>query len=103
MNEIKTCPHCERHKSTPRGEEQIKKLKNRINRVIGQLGGINKMIDDNRYCGDILIQLSACQSALDQVSSMILKNHIETCVVDDIKANKNESIEELISLLEKTR
>lgn len=103
MREEKLCPNCERHKMVPRNENEIKKLKNRINRTIGQLNGINKMIDDNRYCGDILIQLSAVKSAIEKVSNIILKNHLETCVKDDIKNNKETTFDELMFLLEKLK
>ena len=50
---------CCRHKHTPRPEQEQKKLQNRVNRIIGQMNGIKAMIDDNRYCGDILIQIGA--------------------------------------------
>ena len=55
---------CCRHKSTPRDAAKQKKLTSRINRIIGQLSGIQNMLDDNRYCGDILIQIGAVESAL---------------------------------------
>ena len=103
MKEKELCPNCQRHKLVPREDSEIKKLKNRINRIVGQLIGINKMIDDNRYCGDILIQLSACTSALEKVSNMILKNHLETCVKEDIKNNKETVFDELMFLLEKLK
>ena len=59
MPENKSCPHCVKHKNTPRSEEMQADLQKRLNRAIGQLNGIKQMIDDNRYCGDVLVQLSA--------------------------------------------
>ena len=56
-----SCPH---HKHTPRTPEATHQLQNRLNRMIGQLNGIKKMLDDNRYCGDVLTQLAAAESAL---------------------------------------
>lgn len=103
MKETNTCPKCERHKQIPRDEKEIKKLKNRINRIIGQLNGVNKMIDDNRYCGDILIQISAIKSAIEKLSGLILKNHLETCVKSDIESGKNTTFDELMLLLEKLK
>ena len=50
------CCECCRHKHTPRGEQEMKQLRNRINRIIGQMNGIQKMLDENRYCGDVLTQ-----------------------------------------------
>ena len=55
---------CVRRKATPRGEGEKKQLKNRLNRMAGQLNGIGKMLDENRYCGDILVQVAAVESAL---------------------------------------
>ena len=96
-----TCSCMAKHKHTPRSEEEIKNLKSRINRIVGQLNGVAKMLDDNRYCGDILTQLLASEAALKQVAYIILKNHMETCLVEDIKNDKKESIDELIELLER--
>ena len=99
-----TCPYCNpKFKDKPRSEEDVKKLKNRINRVVGQLNGISKMIDDNRYCGDILIQLSAAEKALEQLNYMILKNHLETCVVSKIQNNNLDVIDETIELIQKIK
>ena len=54
---------CHHHKSTPRSEKELRLLQNRLKRMVGQLNGIGKMLDDNRYCGDILIQVAAVESA----------------------------------------
>ena len=97
------CPACERHRATPRGEAEIKDLKIRLNKIIGQLNGINKMLDDNRYCGDILTQIAASESALQQVGYILLKSHMETCVSDDIKAGKEESLQEAFELMRKLK
>lgn len=102
MEEVK-CPACERHRATPRGAEEIKDLKIRLNRIIGQLNGITKMLDDNRYCGDILTQIAASESALQQVGYILLKSHMETCVSDDIKAGKDESLQEAFELMRKLK
>lgn len=94
---------CCRHKETPRSEESRKTLENRINRIMGQLGGIKKMIDDNRYCGDILIQLSAAESALQNLGYIILKDHMETCVAEKIKSGDEDIIGETIELIRKLK
>lgn len=88
-----------RYKSKPRSDELKKNIELRLNRAIGQLNGIKSMVEDDRYCGDILIQLSAAQSALDKVQQIILKNHLETCVVDRIQANDLEVVNEFAQLL----
>ena len=87
----------------PRSEEEIKDLRTRLNRINGQINGIQKMIEENRYCGDVLIQLSASIQALKQVAYLIMDNHMRTCVATDLKEDKYESIEEMIGLIEKLR
>ena len=93
----------EKHKATPRSEEEIKDIRTRLNRVNGQINGIQKMIEENRYCGDVLIQLSASIQALKQVAYLILENHMKTCIASDPKEDKFESIDEMIGLIEKLR
>ena len=73
---------CGQHKHTPRSEELVRDADRRINRAIGQLNGVKAMLDDNRYCGDVLTQLAAAESAIKAVSRIILKEHLETCVVE---------------------
>lgn len=80
------------HKHTPRKKEDIKKLKSRLNRISGQINGIIKMVDDNRYCGDILTQVSAAESALREVGYIILNDHLLTCVKDDVKNGDTSSL-----------
>ncbi|MCD8209294.1 MAG: metal-sensing transcriptional repressor [Coprobacillus sp.] len=85
-------------KTTMRSREEIQSIKSRLNRIEGQVRGISKMLDENRYCGDILIQLSAIDKAIKSVSNDILKRHLETCVVRDIKEDKLEVLDEVIDL-----
>ena len=90
---------CCKHKETPRSQELQADLHKRLNRAIGQLNGIKTMIDDNRYCGDVLIQLSAVQSAVGKVSQLVLKNHMETCVVEQIQRGNLEVVDEALELI----
>lgn len=90
-----------RYKATPRSEDLQQNINKRINRIIGQLNGVKQMIDDNRYCGDVLIQLAAAQSALKSVSSLVLDNHVRTCVVEKIQAGDTEVVDELTKLIKK--
>lgn len=101
-NENKCCECC-RHKSTPRSDDTVKALQNRLSRIIGQLGGIKNMLDDNRYCGDILIQLAAAQNALRNVGYIILGEHMETCVAEGIKNGDDEVIAEAVELIKKLK
>jgi DNA-binding FrmR family transcriptional regulator len=94
---------CNRQKHTPRSEEQLKALTSRLNRAIGQLGGIKNMLEDNRYCGDILIQLSAVQSALESFGYEILGEHLRTCVVENVQSGNTQILDEALALIKKLK
>lgn len=96
---VRTCDCHE--KNTPRSEDLQKDLERRINRAIGQLNGVKSMLDENRYCGDILIQLAAAESAIKGVSVVVLQNHLETCVVEQIQEGNTEVVAELMQLIKK--
>lgn len=106
MNDTKsmeqTCSCCH-HKATPRSETELKMLQNRLNRMIGQLNGISRMLDDNRYCGDILIQVAAVESALQSFGYLVLKDHMESCVVEEIQKGNLDVIEEAVELIKKLK
>lgn len=94
---------CCHYKNTPRSEETSKQLRNRINRVIGQLNGIQKMLDDNRYCGDVLTQIAAAESALQSIGYIILTEHMQTCVVEEIQKGNTEIAAEAVELMKKLK
>ena len=98
-----SCPNCYRQKHTPRDAEKLKLLKNRLSRMSGQLSGIGKMLDENRYCGDILIQIAAVEKALQSFGYIILQEHMETCMVEDIREGKTVTIEEVFELIKKLK
>lgn len=100
---IEVSPPCPHHKHTPRTPEATHQLQNRLNRMIGQLNGIKKMLDDNRYCGDILTQIAAVESALQSFGYIILQDHLETCVVEEIQNGNTEILEEAIDLIKKLK
>ncbi len=88
------------HPSTPRTKDEKQALMNRLKRVEGQVRGIQKMVDEDRYCVDILIQISAIQAALKNVGFTITERHIKHCVSDAIQSGEgNETIEELMSVM----
>lgn len=103
-NNIETaaCPAC-RHKHTPRSEESLRALQNRLSRIIGQLNGIKNMLDDNRYCGDILTQVAAAESALQSFGYSILQQHMESCVVEEIQNGNFKVIDEAVGLIKKLK
>ena len=103
VGEETDCCSCCHRKDTPRTEADLKQLKNRLNRMIGQLNGIGKMLDENRYCGDILTQIGAVESALQSFGYVILKEHMETCVVEQIEKGNTEVIAEAVELIKKLK
>lgn len=94
---------CCKKKAVPRDAKEVNVLKNRIHRMIGQLQGIEKMIDDNRYCGDILIQVSALESALQSLGYLILEDHLETCVRQKVHDGDEEVMKEVVHLVKKLK
>lgn len=102
MKEENKC-NCGRTKHIPRSEKQLKQLQNRLSRMIGQLNGISRMLDENRYCGDILTQIAAVESALQSFGYIVLQEHMETCVVEEVKAGNEQIMEEAIELVKKLK
>ena len=100
--EVESCHAC-KCKETPRSPEDLKNLKNRLSRMQGQLNGIGRMLDENRYCGDILVQIAAVESALTSFGHLVLKEHMETCVQEKIKQGDETVIEETLELIKKLR
>ncbi|MCR5091738.1 MAG: metal-sensing transcriptional repressor [Bacilli bacterium] len=101
--EEELCPHCASKRHHPRDEEELKSLQNRISRIQGQLSGISKMLDENRYCGDVLTQIAAVESALQSVGYIVLASHMNSCVKEDIIAGKDGVIDETVELIKKLK
>ena len=95
--EEKTC--C--HKMKERSEKEYKDLINRLNRIEGQIRGIKGMVEKDAYCPDIITQVAAANAALNSFNKVLLANHIKTCVTDDIKSGKEETVDELVTMLQK--
>ena len=76
-------------------------LMNRLKRIEGQVRGVENMLDDNVYCPDIMIQVSAINAALNSFNKVLMADHIRTCVADDIRAGKDETVDELVNTLQK--
>ncbi|MBO9130827.1 metal-sensing transcriptional repressor [Bacillus sp. 165] len=84
----------------PRTEEEIENVIKRLKRIEGQVRGVQKMIEDNRYCVDILVQISAINAALNKVGFSLLERHTNHCVSKAIQeGNGEESIKELMSVI----
>ena len=92
---------CCNKKTKQRSEAEYKKLINRLNRIEGQVRGVKGMIEKNAFCTDIIIQVSAINAALNSFNKELLSNHIKTCVANDIKEGKDETIDDLLNTLSK--
>lgn len=88
-------------KQTHRNEAEKKLIVNRMNRLIGQMNGIKNMVNEDRYCDDILIQLSAIQKSIGSLSNHILENHLYSCVSKSIEDGNIEILDELISIFKR--
>jgi DNA-binding FrmR family transcriptional regulator len=95
----KECSVC--HKTKKRTESEYRSLINRLNRIEGQVRGIKNMLENDEYCVDILNQISASQAALGSLASILLEEHIRTCVAEGIKNGDTEIISELTNTIKK--
>ena len=95
------CCGCGVHDHKDRDDKLRKSLINRLKRIEGQIRGIEGMVENSAYCPDILIQVSAINSALNSFNKVLLKNHINTCVIDNIKNGNLEVVDELTNTLQK--
>ena len=95
---MENCNGC--RKTKQRSENEYKSLINRLSRIEGQVRGVRKMVETDAYCTDILVQVSAISAALNAFNRELLAEHIRTCVTDDIKAGKDETVEELVATLQ---
>ena len=93
------CEACHKHKE--RTPEEMKALINRLNRIEGQVRGIRGMVENDAYCTDILVQVAAATAELNAFSRELLGEHIRTCVADDLRAGKDETVDELVATLQK--
>lgn len=84
-----------------RSQKETKDLITRLNRIEGQVRGIKNMVEEERYCVEILNQVSAVQAALNSFNKKLLANHIHSCVVEDIRAGKDEAVDELCETIKK--
>lgn len=91
----------EEEKRKHRDKQEIKKLISRLNRIEGQVRGVKKMLEEERYCIDIIVQVQAIQAALNGFNKMLLSEHIHSCVVNDIRLGNDECVDELCETIKK--
>ena len=99
MTEEKEC--CCSHKTKERSEKEYKDMIHRLNRIEGQIRGIKGMVERDAYCTDLLVQVAAVNAALNSFNKVLLANHIKTCVTNDIREGREETVDELVTVLQK--
>ena len=88
-------------KKTHRAENEKKLLNNRLNRIEGQIKGVKKMISEDAYCNDVLVQLSAIENSVKSLSNLLLEKHLYTCIARDLENGKIDTIDEIVSLFKR--
>ena len=99
--EAKNPAACSCHKTKERSEKEYKDLIHRLNRIEGQVRGIQRMLEKDAYCTDIMVQVAAVNAALNSFNKVLLTNHLHTCVAENIREGNDEIIDELAALLQK--
>jgi DNA-binding FrmR family transcriptional regulator len=98
MLEAKDCCCC---RKKARSEKEVKDLMNRLRRIEGQVRGIQRMVENDSYCPDIITQVAAVNAALNSFNKVLLGEHIRTCVSEDVRMGNSEKVDELVGLLQK--
>lgn len=88
-------------KKTYRSAETKKHLINRLNRIDGQINGVKRMIEEDSYCNDILIQLSAIKNSVQSLSNELLDSHLHTCITTDLQKGNLKAVDEVVNLFKK--
>ena len=89
------------HRKKVRSDEELRALNNRLNRIEGQIRGIRGMLEKDAYCTDILTQTAAVNAAVNAFGRELLASHLRSCVANDIRAGRDETIDELLAILQK--
>ena len=97
---METC-NCGNQRKKLRPVEEKRAIENRLSRIGGQINGIKAMVEEYRYCGDILIQLAAAEKSIKSLASVILEKHMHSCLIDDLRAGNTQSVDELIELFKR--
>lgn len=98
-NKDKSC--CCSHRTKERTEAEHKSLINRLSRIEGQIRGIKNMVENDAYCTDIIMQVSAATAALNSFNKELLASHIKGCVANDIRNGKDDTVDDLVATLQK--
>ncbi len=92
---------CCEHKTKVRTEEEKRAIVSRLNRIAGQMNGVKRMIEEDRYCDDVLIQLSAIDKSIKSLANLILDSHMHTCLIENIRAGNLDAVDEIVELFKR--
>lgn len=92
---------CSEGKMKVRTEEEKKKLVSRLNRIAGQVNGVARMVEEDRYCDDILIQLSAVEKSVKSLSALIFEGHVHSCLIENIQSGNLSVVDEIVDLFKR--
>ena len=92
---------CCNNRTKHRSEEEKKDIISRINRITGQMNGVKKMVEEDRYCDDILIQLAAIDKSVKSLAGVLLDRHIHSCLIEDIQNGNLQSVDEIVDLFKR--
>ncbi|MDE6058997.1 MAG: metal-sensing transcriptional repressor [Clostridia bacterium] len=92
---------CCNHKKKVRSDEEKKAIASRLNRIAGQINGIQKMVEEDRYCDDVLTQLAAVDKAVKSLAGLILSAHMHTCLVEQVQAGDTQIVDEVVELFKR--
>ena len=91
---------CDRRK-TVRSEEDKHAFQSRLNRIAGQINGVKRMVEEDRYCDDILVQLAAVEASVKSLTAFILKHHLHRCVAERIEEGDTDVLDEIVDLFKR--
>lgn len=92
---------CCNNRTKHRSEEEKRDITARLNRIAGQINGVKKMIEDDRYCDDVLIQLAAIDKSVKSLAGLLLDKHIHSCLIEDIQNGNLQSVDEIVDLFKR--
>ena len=92
---------CCNHKKKVRSNEEKRAIVSRLNRIAGQINGIQKMVEEDRYCDDVLTQLASVDKAVKSLAGLILSAHMHTCLIEQVQAGETEIVDEVVELFKR--
>ena len=92
---------CAQKRTKVRSGEEKKKIVSRLNRIAGQIGGVKKMIEEDRYCDDVLVQLAAIDKSVKSLAGVILEGHLHSCLIENIREGNLTVVDEVVDLFKR--